>query len=331
MLLLAVIATFVVYSRSNSTAIKTSVSAVADANSQSALDPLDQLSSADIAVNVARATNLAEATAVTNQAESVHAQLAITQSSDSLIAKPQVVASAFKSSKDIQLYYVKSGESVQSIAAKFDITSDSVRWSNNLEGDTVSPGQKLYIPPVNGIVYVVKSGDTPASLASTYSANKQLIIAYNDAELTGLHVGARILIPNGQPPSVSNSNASATSSLAGGFAWGSTPVYGYNGYDYGYCTWYVATQVSVPANWGNAATWAYYAAQEGWTVSSRPSVGAIAETPNAAGGEGHVAMVRGVSSDGSKVLIQDMNGIAGWGQVGEAWQATSEYPNYITH
>jgi len=29
---------------------------------------------------------------------------------------------------------------------------------------------------VNGIVYVVKSGDTVASLASTYSANKDLIV-----------------------------------------------------------------------------------------------------------------------------------------------------------
>jgi surface antigen len=176
------------------------------------------------------------------------------------------------------------------------------------------------------MVYVVKSGDTPESLAATYSANKDSITAYNDAELAGLTVGERIIIPNGHPAAT----PTVRSGFSGGSAWGSTPIYGYNGYDPGFCTWYVATQISVPANWGNASSWAYYATQSGWTVSSTPTVGAIAQTPYAAGGEGHVAIVDAVNGD--MIQFRDMNGIAGFGVVGySGWVPASTYPNYISH
>jgi N-acetylmuramoyl-L-alanine amidase len=328
LILVVAVVWFVV--RNPQSSLSTKRSAVASnvaGSSFTATNPLDQLSSADIAVNVARLTNLPEATAVKNQAESENAQLAVVQASDSLVAKPQVVATAFKSNKDIQSYVAVSGDTVASIAAKFSITSDSVRWSNSLSGNAVTPGQKLLIPPVNGIVYTIKSGDTPASLASKYGTSKEKIIAYNDAELSGLKIGERIIIPGGSIQAAPVSVYSYASS----FPWGTGPVYGYNGYDFGYCTWYVASRIAVPSNWGNASSWAYYAALSGWTVSSRPSAGAIAQTPYAAGGEGHVAIVDAVSADGRTVEITDMNGIAGWGRVGTAWEPTSKYPNYISH
>lgn len=319
---------FIVRNPQARVATQSATSGSATADSSTAANPLDQLSSVDIAVNVARLTNLPEATAVKNQAETATAELAVAQTSDSLVAKPQVVATAFKSNKDIQQYVTKTGDTVTSIASQFNVTSDSVRWSNNLTGDTVTPGQALYIPPVNGIVYVVQSSDTPASLASKYSTSQDKIIAYNDAEISGLYTGERIIIPDGQKQAVV---AAASYSYASTFPWGSGPVYGYNGYDYGYCTWYVASRIAVPSNWGNAASWAYYAALSGWKVSSVPSIGAIAQTPYAAGGEGHVAIVDAISADGRSIEISDMNGIAGWGTVGTGWEPTAKYQNFISH
>lgn len=302
-------------------------------NDSIAADPLDQLTSTEIAVNVARMTSLPETTAILNKSQTESAEQAIIQSSATVVAKPQIVATKFASNQDIQTYLVKNGDTVASIAAKFNVTSDSIRWSNSIVGDNVTPGQTLYIPPVNGIVYVVKSGDTPASLAQTYHANKQLIIDDNDAELTGLKVGERIIIPGGQQQTGTTvAYTTSSSSYAAGFPWGTGPIYGYNGYDYGYCTWYVATQIAVPSNWGDASSWAYYAGLSGWTVSSHPTVGAIAQTPYAAGGEGHVAVVDVVSADGTMIKYRDMNGIAGWGRVGySGWVPASTYPNYITH
>lgn len=309
-------------------ALSGSASVSADAN------PLDQVSSADIALTVARMTSLPETTAAANQAQSEAADVAIAANSDNVITKPQVVSTALKSVADIQDYTTVAGDSVQSLATQFGVTSDSIMWSNSLRAMTLSPGTVLRIPPVNGIIYTVEAGDTPASLATKFQANQADIIAFNNAEIGGLTPGEQVVIPNGTLPSSAASSAAAVG-FGGGtnFPWGgSAPVYGYNGYDYGNCTWYVATQIAVPSNWGNAATWAYYAGLSGWNVSTAPTVGAIAQTGNAAGGEGHVGIVRAVNGD--QVEVQDMNNYGdggGFGRVGEGWVSLGVFEHYITH
>ncbi len=290
-----------------------------------AANPLDQVSSADIALTVARMGSLPETTAVTNQAQSQAADVAIAASSNNVITKPQVVATSLKSSADIQDYVTVAGDTVASIASKFGVTSDSIRWSNNITGDTVGAGLKLSIPPVNGVVYTVNNGDTPDSLAAKFHANKDKIIAYNDAEIKGLTVGQRVIIPDGSQTAAPNLRAASL----GAFAWGTTPVYGSNGYDFGYCTWYVANRLPVPSNWGNANTWSYYAPSSGWTVSRQPVAGAVAQTTGP--GLGHVAVVEAVSEDGTMIKYSDMNGLAGWGRVGTTanWVPASHFNNYI--
>lgn len=295
-----------------------------------AVNPLDEVSSADIAVTVSRLAGMPEQTAVTNQADSQDIAVTTAPVTDNVVNKPQVTSTTFKSNKDIQTYVVQAGDDISTIAAKFSVTSDSIRWSNNISGNAVSAGTKLLIPPVgySGIVYTVKAGDTIDSLASKYKADKTELITANDAEIAGVHVGEQIIIPNGQQP-VAPKAASTAGVTYGSFAWGTSAVYGSNGYDYGYCTWYVATRVSVPANWGNANTWAYYAPASGWTVSSTPNgPGAIAQT--SAGAEGHVAYVEAVSADGTMIKYSDMNGLAGWGRVGFSdWVPVSHFPHYI--
>jgi len=294
-----------------------------------AANPLDQLSSADIAQTVAELNSLPETTAISNQVQSQAAEVAVASSDNNVVSKPQVVDTALKSRADIQSYTTQAGDTVSSLAAKFGVTSDSIRWSNNLSGDSLSPGKALTIPPVNGIVYTVKPGDTPQTLAVQFRADAAQIVAYNDAEITGLAPGEQIIIPNATQV-VGATAASIKTAGVGGFPWGGGPIYGYNGYDYGYCTWYVATQVAVPANWGNASTWALFARASGWNVSAAPTVGSIAQTGRAAGGEGHVAIVDAVSPDGSQIQIRDMNGVAGWGRVGySGWIPVSTFQNYI--
>lgn len=291
-------------------------------------NPIDQISSTDIAANLARVANLPEATAVKNQAESANAQLAISQVSDSLVAKPQIVATDFLSNKDIKIYVVKKGDTMDKLTNRFNVSSSSIRASNALASNSLTPGMKLYIPPVDGVIYTIKSGDTAASLASKYSANKATIIAFNDAEIKGFTKGERIVIPGGENPTPTSSTGFYAGSGYGLAAWGYGPIYGSNGYDYGECTWYVANNISVPSNWGNANTWAYYAQAEGWNVTSVPSVGAIAQTPFTAGGFGHVAIVTAVS--GNKIQIKEMNHL-GWDVVDTRWTDVSQFPHYITH
>jgi len=323
------IVTFFVLSARTSSAHNVTVSGHAAASAQVPVNPLDEVSSADIAVTVSRMAGLSESTAVTNLADSQDLAVTTAPTSDDVVSKPQVTATSFKSNKDIQTYVVQGGDTISSIAAKFSVTSDSVRWSNNISGEAVTAGTKLLIPPVgySGIVYTVKAGDTIDSIANKYKADKAELTRANDAEIAGLHVGEQIIIPNGTQPVVVT--ARAVSVTYGSFAWGSSAVYGSNGYDYGYCTWYVANRVSVPANWGNANTWDNYAPASGWTVSSTPNgPGAIAQSD--AGAEGHVAYVEAVSADGTMIKYSDMNGLAGWGRVGYSdWVSVSHFPHYI--
>jgi len=323
-ILIAVIG-FVIKSPDSGNAIRQSA---LSANGEDATNPLDQPSSSDIAVHLARMASLPESTAVVNQVDTINGQLAISSADSKVVDKPQIVSTATKSRFDIQRYVTAGGDILPSIAAKFGVTSDSIRWSNNITGNTLTPGKELFIPPVNGIIYVVKAGDTPDKLARDYNANKDSIIAFNDAEVNGLPIGQRIVIPDGTKASTAY-NVYGGSNNGGSTAWGITPIYGFNGYDYGWCTWYSANKVSVPANWGNANTWDNYASRSGWTVSTVPRVGAIAQTD--AGGLGHVGVVEAVSEDGRMIKYSDMNGLAGWGRVGYSeWvPALGKYQRFI--
>lgn len=280
------------------------------ANSETASDPLDQISSAGIAANLAQMANLAEGPGVIEQAYSADTVLAIAPVQTTVIAKPQAVATILKSQKDITVYETKVGDTVASIAAQFGVTSESILWSNDISGNAVAVGTKLNIPPVTGVVYTVKPGDTPDSVAQKFRANKEQIIAYNDAELTGLRVGEKIIVPNGQQvPAAPSRNSFASFSGAGSFS----AVYGYNGYDRGFCTWYVANRRAeigrpLPSNLGNAATWDDRALGAGLSVNKIPSVGAAVVTSQgtARNRAGHVAIVEQINADGS-IWVSEMN------------------------
>ncbi|HSX33647.1 MAG TPA: LysM peptidoglycan-binding domain-containing protein [Candidatus Saccharimonadales bacterium] len=276
--------------------------AITSSSPESSGAPLDQLSAADAAANVALAAALPETSGVINQAQSVRAGLINSSADIAVVAKPQAVATTFASNKDIKTYVVAPGDTVASIAAKFNVTSDSIMWSNSLSGNNVNAGTSLLIPPINGIVYTVGKNDTVDSLASKFRANKDQIIQVNDIELSGLQVGERILVPNGQQPVVVTFAAL-------------TAIYGpYNGYDYGFCTWYVANRRAaagnpVPSDLGNANTWAVLAASFGIPTGPSPQVGAVAVKHSAA--PGHVAYVEMVNADGS-FWVSEMNS---YGQV----------------
>ena len=321
--LLVIVAVFVLVNRSASQTVRTSAVASATTSAAAVAHPLDQLSSAEIAAHAASLLRLPELNSVRNQADSERALLQVVPSNTTVLAKPQIAATAEKSKHDIISYMAVAGDTITSIATKFGVTADSVRWSNSVGSESVAAGAKLAIPPVNGIVYTVKAGDTPASLATRYQADENQIIVYNDAELSGLTPGEQIIIPNGQVPLTATARP-ALSGVSNSF----TATFGGNGYDRGYCTYYVASRIAVPSNWGNANTWAYYAALSGWTVTTVPRPGAIGQT--SAGFQGHVAYVEDVSADGSQVKYSDMNGPAGWGRVGYSdWVPASHFQHYI--
>ena len=83
-------------------------------------------------------------------------------------------------------------------------------------------------------------------------------------------------------------------------------------YAWGNCTyWVYALRLKagdpIPTTWGNAATWAPRALLDGYVVNDTPSPGAIMQTPNSAGGLGHVAYVTAVDPTTGAWTISEMN------------------------
>lgn len=100
---------------------------------------------------------------------------------------------------DISTYTVSSGDTIASIAAKFGVSSNTIRWANNLGSKgTLKTGQSLVILPVTGVKHKVTKGDTIAGLAKKYRADASEIADFNGIEITdGLKVGEVIIIPDG--------------------------------------------------------------------------------------------------------------------------------------
>lgn len=268
---------------------------------------------------------------VANHADTINSQLTVTPADDVVVTQPQIISTGLKSRADIQTYTTKEGDTVASVARKFGVTSDTIRWSNGISGDSLQAGVELIISPVNGIVYTVKSDDTVDGLISKYRLNSEQFIAFNDLETNDLPVGERIVLPEAQQPVEPRSVATASTSRS--YAYSSSgfeAIYGYNGYSYGYCTWHAANRRAasgrpLPANLGNAISWFYRAQGAGFAVGSTPRAGAVLWHANL-GGLGHVGYVESVNADGS-ILVSDMN-YPSWGRITYRTVSPGEFGSY---
>lgn len=102
-------------------------------------------------------------------------------------------------------YTIKSGDTLASLARRFDISVDTIKWANDLEEDTITAGDTLKIPPVTGIVHKVKSGDTIYSIAKKYKTDAQKIVNFpfndfSDPDTFAIIPGQTLIVPGGIPP-----------------------------------------------------------------------------------------------------------------------------------
>lgn len=100
-------------------------------------------------------------------------------------------------------YEVQSGDTLSTIAKKFDISQDTIRWENSLKSDMIKPGQNLKILPLTGVSHTVKSGDSLETVAKKYSAEQQGILDFPFNDIPDdfkLKVGQVLIVPDGVPP-----------------------------------------------------------------------------------------------------------------------------------
>jgi len=86
--------------------------------------------------------------------------------------------------RDVAYYTMKPGDTVQNVAGRFGLTVDTLRWANNITDVTsVIQGQRLVVPPVNGILVKVQQNTQLSALAIQYHVNVQDIIDFNLSEI----------------------------------------------------------------------------------------------------------------------------------------------------
>lgn len=305
---------------------------------------VDQLMATKFASSLAESTDMPISNNVANLSQSLAAESALAETDSNVISKPQIVQLT-SGSRTPQAYTTVAGDTVQTLAVKYGVSPDTIKWVNNLTSDALEPGRNLTILPISGVLYTVKAGDTVDSIASKYGTDRASIVAYNDLELSNTPTtGVQLILPGGVPPLterpgyVAPARTSSYSSYSGG---SSSAYYGNvsagNRYAWGNCTWYAYERraqlgSSIGSFWGNASTWAYAAQSAGFLVDGNPTPGAVMQN---GGGYGHVSVVESVNP-GVSITISEMNGYrfgGGFARVGRgdiSWaEATSGYYRYI--
>ncbi|HSW92253.1 MAG TPA: CHAP domain-containing protein [Patescibacteria group bacterium] len=194
------------------------------------------------------------------------------------------------------LYTVKSGDTLDSIVAKYGADRASITAFNDLElAGNPAVGTQLILPGA-----VLPNSERPGYVApSTGGSGSSYSGGYGNSYLAKASVGNR-------------------------YAWGNCTWYAYER----------RMQLGMPVGsfWGNASSWAAVARSAGYLVDGNPTPGAVMQN---GGGYGHVAIVESVNP-GVSVTISEMNGYrfgGGFARVGHGdipWsEAVSGYYSYI--
>jgi hypothetical protein len=115
-----------------------------------------------------------------------------------VIARSAPVTSLRKDPPGLQVHAVRSGETLLSIAATYDVTPQTLAYNNGIKDTSeLRPGQSLVIPPIDAAIHLVRDGDTLAGIAASFGADPDVVrtvnsVAFEPADVTA---GRVLLIP----------------------------------------------------------------------------------------------------------------------------------------
>lgn len=140
----------------------------------------------------------------------------ITQDGIAVVRPGTSVGQIKRTRTDIVNYTIQSGDTVSTIAEKFEISVNTILWENNLSAySLIRPGDNLVILPLTGVTYKVASGDSLAGIAAKYKVTVDDILEANrlSAE-TKLASAQKLIIPGGRKDSYAAYQPSRYSGLS---------------------------------------------------------------------------------------------------------------------
>lgn len=123
-----------------------------------------------------------------------------------------------KARAEIVEYTVQEGDTVGTIAEKFGVSENTIRWQNDITGDNIKIGQTIEVLPVTGVSHLVKKGDTVHSIAKKYDSSAQAIAdfpynTFTNDETFELAVGQQVIVPEGVIVSTSSGSTGYASRI----------------------------------------------------------------------------------------------------------------------
>lgn len=294
---------------------------------------VDQLSELYIVAELANNVSLASSSYLNMDYISAVTQYSINQTAASAKIEKVSIVDTSSLAKGVIEYEVAAGESMESIASAFGLSTDQIRWSNGKKTTTLDAGETLYLPAVPGIVYTIKEGETVASIASKYGSSEAAIEEQNNLAGRAAVPGLRIVLPGGTLPETERPEYVAPKPVVTTYYRPVNLTYtGNNPMPWGWCTWYawqwrhdhMPSNYWLPSGLGNARYWDNQLSGS-FRVDRSPEYGAVFVSEG--GYYGHVGIVESVNGDGT-ITISDMNGLAGWGRVGWRTVGASEWGSW---
>jgi murein DD-endopeptidase MepM/ murein hydrolase activator NlpD len=177
--------------------------------------------------------------------------------------------------RDIIVYTVQPGDTVQGIAAAFGLAPETIMWSNPaIEDlpDLLRIGQEVIILPIDGVYHEVKAGDTLASIAGKYKVDLDAITGaaneWNSLQPPNYTIspGMKLIVAGGTKPYIPKVVTAYNGPIPNGargtgrFQW---PVIGYISQDY----WYGhrALDIAAPTGTPVSAADGGFVTFVGWT------------------------------------------------------------------
>jgi len=96
---------------------------------------------------------------------------------------------------------VAQDEVLWQIAEQYHLRPETILWANDIDNpDLLLVGQKLLIPPSDGVLYTIRPGDHLADVAARYGVDLQTIVSANNlTDPDQIQAGIDLFLPGGRP------------------------------------------------------------------------------------------------------------------------------------
>ncbi|HOJ31642.1 MAG TPA: LysM peptidoglycan-binding domain-containing protein [bacterium] len=101
----------------------------------------------------------------------------------------------------VQRHVIKKGETLSSVAQRYNTTIEQLRKWNNLNSNRIYPGQTIIVnkyeaiqKPVDSHYYIVKKGDTLSSISKTTGISVEKLKAYNNMKTNAIMPGQKLVL-----------------------------------------------------------------------------------------------------------------------------------------